>query len=119
MDTVLYFLLLSKIKSKIKDDAELKRIYDEIVSISRQVSDDKNSIESFGTVQVTDVKPKSENVDVWINDNNYVEYTFPEVNDEEINELDTWSSKHINEELQSIYNSIATDEEVNAYLFGK
>ena len=39
--------------------------------------------------------------------------------DEEINELDTWSSKHINEELQSIYNSIATDEEVNAYLFGK
>ena len=109
MDTVLYFLLLSKIKSKIKDDAELKRIYDEIVSISRQVSDDKNSIESFGTVQVTDVKPESENV----------EYTFPEVNDEEINELDTWSSKHINEELQSIYNSIATDEEVNAYLFGK
>ena len=105
MDTVLYFLLLSKIKSKIKDDAELKRIYDEIVSISRQVSDDKNSIESFGAVQVTDVKPESENVDVWINDNNYVEYTFPEVNDEEINELDTWSSKHINEELQSIYNS--------------
>lgn len=114
---------------------EYSRIYNEVVSMSNQVTTDKNTvntlktsventasqslidignkkievisaIEEYGAVQVTDTKPTNENVDLWIDDSKQEEFTLPEINDSEINPYDTWSSQKINEELQNTTASI-------------
>lgn len=106
---------------------EYTRIYNEVISISNQVTADKNAvnslrtevintIEEYGTVQVTDTEPSSENVDIWIDDSQNEEYTLPEVKDEQVNKSDTWSSQKINDEIQILRSLIATDTEASEYL---
>lgn len=141
MDVTLYGLLINKIKSVANDIYEIRKIYNEVVTMSEQVTIDKdtvntyktsventaveaiNSIEEYGVVQVTDTKPTNENVDVWIDDTNTEEYSLPEIKDSEINGADTWSSQKISTELQklqeqinTIMASVATDSEADIYL---
>ena len=141
MDVTLYGLLINKIKSVVNDIYEIRKIYNEVVTMSEQVTTDKDtvntyktsventvveamsSIEEYGAVQVTDTKPTNENVDVWIDDTNTEEYSLPEIKDSEINGADTWSSQKINTELQKLQEqintlmaSVATDSEADTYL---
>lgn len=73
-----------------------------------------NDLQKYGAVVVDNVEPESENIDVWINDLIHEEYTLPEINDSSISEVDTWSSKKINEEFAK--RLVVSDEESNAYL---
>ena len=91
-----------------------------LIDIGNKKTEVISAIEEYGAVQVTDTKPTNENVDLWIDDSKQEEFTLPEINDSETNPYDTWSSQKINKELQnttdSIYASVATDEEANEFL---
>lgn len=50
-------------------------------------------------VDVSDVEPTEEDVNVWINSSDEEELSLPEVKDNETNTQDTWSSQKISEEI--------------------
>ena len=66
-------------------------------SIEDETSVILSDIEQYGVVQVSYEQPTSPNVDVWIRPDEEIEYSIPEIKDEEVTEEDTWSSKKINE----------------------
>ena len=53
-------------------------------------------------IKVSDTEPTEEAVEVWIDPNNEEEYCIPEINDDEENEEDTWSSKKIAGEISEL-----------------
>lgn len=66
-----------------------------------------NSLESIaqhGTVQVSNEEPTDPNVDLFINPDETVSVSIPEINDSGISTEDTWSSEKIDSELKVIDN---------------
>ena len=59
-------------------------------------------------IKVSDTEPTEEAVEVWINPNNEEEYCIPEINDDEENEEDTWSSKKIAGEISELRDGITS-----------
>lgn len=61
-----------------------------------------NSIAQHGTVQVSNEEPTDPNVDLFINPDETVSISVPEINDESVSDEDTWSSAKIDKEFQSV-----------------
>lgn len=78
-----------------------------------------NSLESIaqhGTVQVSNEEPTDPNVDLFINPDETVSVSVPEINDSGISTEDTWSSKKIDSELKVIDNKTLEVKEETAQL---
>lgn len=78
-----------------------------------------NSLESIaqhGTVQVSNEEPTDPNVDLFINPDETVSVSIPEINDSGISTEDTWSSEKIDSELKVIDNKILEVKEETAQL---
>lgn len=63
-------------------------------------------IDKANTVAISDTEPINENVAVWIPESTPSEINLPEIDDASVSEVDTWSSKKINDELTAIRASI-------------
>ena len=59
-------------------------------------------MKQYSSVQVASEEPTNENVNIWINDNSKESYTLPEIKDNEISNVDTWSSQKIYDELRAL-----------------
>ena len=78
-----------------------------------------NSLESIaqhGTVQVSNEEPTDPNVDLFINPDETVSVSIPEINDSGISTEDTWSSEKIDSELKVIDNKTLEVKEETAQL---
>lgn len=53
---------------------------------------------------VSSTTPTDDNVELWINPSETESFSIPEVKDDVINVVDTWSSKKISDELTSLGN---------------
>lgn len=60
------------------------------------------SIAQHGTVQVSNEEPTDPNVDLYINPDETVTFSVPEINDDTVSDEDTWSSAKINREFKSV-----------------
>lgn len=70
------------------------------------------SIAQHGTVQVSNEEPTDPNVDLFINPDETVTISVPEIKDKVISDEDTWSSTKINQEFQAVNDKqIASDKE--------
>ena len=59
-------------------------------------------MKQYSSVQVASEEPTNENVNIWINDKSKESYTLPEIKDNEISNVDTWSSQKIYDELRAL-----------------
>ena len=59
-------------------------------------------MKQYSSVQVASEEPTTENVNIWINDKSKESYTLPEIKDNEISNVDTWSSQKIYDELRAL-----------------
>ena len=59
-------------------------------------------MKQYSSVQVASEEPTNENVNIWINDNSKESYTLPEIKNNEISNVDTWSSQKIYDELRAL-----------------
>ena len=59
-------------------------------------------MKQYSSVQVASEKPTNENVNIWINDNSKESYILPEIKNNEISNVDTWSSQKIYDELRAL-----------------
>lgn len=59
-------------------------------------------VASVNGIEISSTTPTAERTQVWINPDTTKIITLPEIDDESINSLDTWSSKKINEELTKL-----------------
>lgn len=59
-------------------------------------------MKQYSSVQVASEEPTNENVNIWINDKSKESYTLPEIKDNEISNVDTWSSQKIYDELMAL-----------------
>lgn len=71
-----------------------------IKNIETKKTEVVDAIEQYGAVQVSTEVPTSPHVDVYINPTNEDNYSIPDVRDNLVNEVDTWSSKKIDSELR-------------------
>ena len=69
-------------------------------------------------VEISTTTPTNERTGLWINpDDISGAVNIPEIKDDEVSEVDTWSSKKINEEANSLKESIVNDYYTNNYQF--
>ena len=59
-------------------------------------------MKQYSSVQVASEEPTNENVNIWINDNSKESYILPEIKNNEISNVDTWSSQKIYDELRAL-----------------
>lgn len=52
-------------------------------------------------IEVSETEPVNDNTEMWVNPNTEETFQVPEIKDEEISEVDTWSSKKINERFNN------------------
>ena len=64
----------------------------------------KNKLSSIRSIVVSSTTPTDDNVELWINPSETESFSIPEVKDDVINVVDTWSSKKISDELTSLGN---------------
>lgn len=81
--------------------SEIQAITDNSVRTAQQTGEEiEQNVLQYGVVQVSEMPPESDHVQVWIQPNQSEEYSLPEIKDDEINEVDTWSSHKISAELE-------------------
>lgn len=87
----------------------------------------RKRLKTIKSLEVSSTTPTDENTQAWINPESNESFSLPEVKDNETNEVDTWSSKKIYTDLQSLLSKIteletkthvASDEDAATYLGG-
>lgn len=63
----------------------------------------REQIRDTHTIEVTNKQPTRENTQVWINPNERDEFCVPEIKDDEVNDVDTWSSEKIESRFNFIH----------------
>lgn len=87
----------------------------------------RERLKTIKSLEVSSTAPTDENTQAWINSESNESFSLPEVKDNETNEVDTWSSKKIYTDLQSLLTKITeletktqtvSDEDASVYLGG-
>ena len=63
----------------------------------------REQIRDTHTIEVTNKQPTRDNTQVWINPNERDEFCVPEIKDDEVNGVDTWSSAKVSSMLDFVY----------------
>lgn len=72
--------------------------------LQKTINSLKEKVNSLKTISVSPETPIDENTELWIDTDATESFSIPEINDDVTNTSDTWSSKKINNELQSLSN---------------
>lgn len=72
--------------------------------LEKAIESIKNKLSSIRSTVVSSDVPTDDNVELWINPSETESFSIPEVKDDVINVVDTWSSKKISDELTSLGN---------------
>lgn len=72
--------------------------------LQKTINSLKEKVNSLKTISVSPETPIDENTELWIDTDATESFSIPEINDDVTNTSDTWSSKKINIELQSLSN---------------
>lgn len=76
----------------------------EVGGVIHEIEDSysRERLKTIKSLEVSSTTPTDENTQVWINSESNESFSLPEVKDNETNEVDTWSSKKIYTDLQSL-----------------
>lgn len=77
-----------------------------------------NAMQKLYDVEISTTTPTNERTGLWVNPDDEQSVNIPELKDNVVNTIDTWSSQKIYTELQAISKYIPTEDEEKAYVFG-
>ena len=88
---------------------QTKPIIDKVEQLKQNVNDKSDSVDEtyeqmkkLHCIEISEEAPTNERTGLWVNPKSNEEINIPEVKDEEVSGIDTWSSQKINHEIDSL-----------------
>lgn len=88
---------------------QTKPIIDKVEQLKQNVNDKSDSVDEtyeqmkkLHCIEVSEEAPTNERAGLWVNPESNEEINIPEIKDEEVSGIDTWSSQKINHEIDSV-----------------
>lgn len=88
---------------------QTKPIVDKVEQLKQNVNDKSDSVDEnyeqmkkLHCIEISEEAPTNERTGLWVNPESNEEINIPEIKDEEVNDVDTWSSQKINHEIDSL-----------------
>lgn len=88
---------------------QTKPIVDKVEQLKQNVNDKSDSVnaayeqmQKLHCIEISEEEPTNDRAGLWVNPENEEEINIPEIKDDEVNNVDTWSSQKINDEVTSI-----------------
>ena len=93
---------------------QTKPIIDKVEQLKQNVNDKSDSVDEayeqmkkLHCIEISEEAPTNERTGLWVNPKSNEEINIPEIKDEEVSGIDTWSSQKINHEIDSLKEEIA------------
>lgn len=88
---------------------QTKPIIDKVEQLKQNVNDKSDSVDEtyeqmkkLHCIEISEEAPTNERAGLWVNPKSNEEINIPEIKDEEVSDIDTWSSQKINHEIDSL-----------------
>ena len=88
---------------------QTKPIIDKVEQLKQNVDDKSDSVDEtyeqmkkLHCIEISEEAPTNERAGLWVNPKSNEEINIPEIKDEEVSGIDTWSSQKINHEIDSV-----------------
>lgn len=88
---------------------QTKPIIDKVEQLKQNVNDKSDSVDEtyeqmkkLHCIEISEEAPTNERTGLWVNPKSNEEINIPEIKDEEVSGIDTWSSQKINHEIDSL-----------------
>ena len=88
---------------------QTKPIIDKVEQLKQNVNDKSDSVDEayeqmkkLHCIEISEEAPTNERTGLWVNPKSNEEINIPEIKDEEVSDIDTWSSQKINHEIDSL-----------------
>lgn len=88
---------------------QTKPIIDKVEQLKQNVNDKSDSVDEtyeqikkLHCIEISEEAPTNERAGLWVNPESNEEINIPEIKDEEVSGIDTWSSQKINHEIDSL-----------------
>ena len=88
---------------------QTKPIIDKVEQLKQNVNDKSDSVDEayeqmkkLHCIEISEEAPTNERTGLWVNPESNEEINIPEIKDEEVSGIDTWSSQKINHEIDSL-----------------
>lgn len=88
---------------------QTKPIIDKVEQLKQNVNDKSDSVDEtyeqmkkLHCIEISEEAPTNERAGLWVNPKSNEEINIPEIKDEEVSGIDTWSSQKINHEIDSL-----------------
>lgn len=88
---------------------QTKPIIDKVEQLKQNVNDKSDSVDEayeqmkkLHCIEISEKAPTNERAGLWVNPESNEEINIPEIKDEEVSDIDTWSSQKINHEIDSL-----------------
>lgn len=88
---------------------QTKPIIDKVEQLKQNVNDKSDSVDEtyeqmkkLHCIEISEETPTNERAGLWVNPESNEEINIPEIKDEEVSDIDTWSSQKINHEIDSL-----------------
>ena len=92
---------------------QTKPIIDKVEQLKQNVNDKSDSVDEtyeqmkkLHCIEISEEAPTNERTGLWVNPESNEEINIPEIKDEEVSGIDTWSSQKINHEIDSLKEDI-------------
>lgn len=92
---------------------QTKPIIDKVEQLKQNVNDKSDSVDEayeqmkkLHCIEISKEAPTNERTGLWVNPKSNEEINIPEIKDEEVSDIDTWSSQKINHEIDSLKEDI-------------
>lgn len=104
---------------------QTKPIIDKVEQLKQNVNDKSDSVDEayeqmkkLHCIEISEETPTNERAGLWVNPESNEEINIPEIKDEEVSDIDTWSSQKINHEIDSL-NEVKITKPAEAPTIGK
>lgn len=98
---------------------QTKPIIDKVEQLKQNVNDKSDSVDEayeqmkkLHCIEISEEAPTNERTGLWVNPKSNEEINIPEIKDEEVSGIDTWSSQKINHEIDSLKEDIDNMEHI-------
>lgn len=95
---------------------QTKPIIDKVEQLKQNVNDKSDSVDEayeqmkkLHCIEISEKAPTNERAGLWVNPESNEEINIPEIKDEEVSGIDTWSSQKINHEIDSLKEDIVNN----------
>lgn len=101
---------------------QTKPIIDKVEQLKQNVNDKSDSVDEtyeqmkkLHCIEISEEAPTNERTGLWVNPESNKEINIPEIKDEEVSGIDTWSSQKINHEIDSLKEDLSNSNLIDIF----